>query len=407
MINIEDIRDAQARLSPYIINTPLVYSPAFSRITGAEIYLKLETLQKSGSFKIRGAMNKILCNMPRIDMSGVVTASAGNHAQGVSLAAQATGIPATVVMPLWSSLSKQEAARGYGADIRLYGKTLEESIERAKELSKGGMFYIPPFDDPEIMAGQGTIGLEICDILHKPDIIVVPVGGGGLIAGITVAIKKITSSCRIIGVQSLSCPSAYSAIKKGKPVREEGTCTIADGIRVTEIGRHPFSVIRKLVDDIVLVDDGQIADAILMLLERKKIVSEGAGATPLAALLSDKISYKAGDIIVLVISGGNIDSHQLSRVIRQALARSGRLMRLTLVLEDHPGSLSELLAIIARKEGNILRISHSEWDIDLPVHVKRIWIEIETRGVEHSEVITKAINQAGICYVDMNGIEPV
>jgi threonine dehydratase len=303
-------------------------------------------------------------------------------------------------MPFWSSLSKQEAAKGYGADVHLYGNSLEESMNRAYELSHEGMLYIHPFDDPDIIAGQGTIGLEICDALLKPDLIVVPVGGGGLISGISIAVKSQVPSCRIIGVQAQACPSAYQVKHNGNPVREKAGWTLADGIRVTQTGSYTLPYIRDYVDDIVLVDDGEIADAMLWLLERKKIVAEGAGATPLAALLSKSFSYPPDSSIVLVISGGNIDSHQLSRVIRQALARRGRLMRMSLILEDQPGSLAELLAIIAREGGNILNINHSEWDIDLPVHEKRIWIEIETRGASHIAAIEKAIRHVGVQYAD-------
>ncbi|ABD41650.1 L-threonine ammonia-lyase [Methanospirillum hungatei JF-1] len=392
----QDIQSAGIRIAPHVIRTPLIYSSTFSRITNAHVYLKLETLQKAGSFKIRGAMNKILIHANKAGPAGVVTASAGNHAQGVSVAAQIAGIPATVIMPFWSSLSKQEASRGYGADVHLFGKTLEESMQRARELADEGMLYVHPFDDPEIIAGQGTIGLEICDALPSPDIVVVPVGGGGLISGISVAVKNKVPSCRIIGVQVQACPSAYQAKYGGGEVSETTGWTLADGIRVTRTGTHSLPYIRDMVDQIVLVDDGEISDAMLWLLERKKIVAEGAGTTPLAALLSQKFSFSPGSTIVLVISGGNIDSHQLSRVIRQALARRGRLMRLSLVIEDQPGSLAEVLAIIAREGGNILKISHSEWDIELPVHEKRIWIEIETRGPSHIAAIEKVLSNVGI-----------
>lgn len=390
----QEIRSAGLRIASYVTKTPLIYSSTFSRMADAHVYLKLETLQMAGSFKIRGAMNKILIHKDRT-VSGVVTASAGNHAQGVSVAAHIAHIPATVIMPLWSSLSKQEASRGYGADIRLYGNTLEESMERAQELATEGMLFVHPYDDPDIIAGQGTIGLEICDDLPSPDLIVVPVGGGGLISGISVAVKNRVPSCQIIGVQAAACPYAYLTKYGGCEETGPTGWTLADGIRVTRIGEHTLPYLHNLVDEIVLVDDGEISDAMLWLLERKKIVAEGAGATPLAALLSHKFSYPTGSTIVLVISGGNIDSHQLSRVIRQALARKGRLMRLSVVIADKPGSLAELLAIIAREGGNILKISHSEWDIELPVQEKRIWIEIETRGPAHMTAIEKTITQVG------------
>jgi len=392
----QEIRSAGVAIAPYVIKTPLIYSSTFSRITDAHVYLKLETLQKAGSFKIRGAMNKILIHSKGTGLTGVITASAGNHAQGVSVAAQAAGISATVIMPLWSSLSKQEASKGYGADVHLYGQTLEESMNRAMELANEEMPYVHPFDDPEIIAGQGTIGLEICDDLPSPDIIVVPVGGGGLVSGISVAVKNQVPSCKIIGVQADACPFAYLSKYGNDRVSIKNEWTLADGIRVTRPGTCTLPYIREMVDKIVLVDDGEISDAMLWLLERKKIVAEGAGATPLAALLSGKFYYPKGSRIVLVISGGNVDSHQLSRVMRQALAREGRLVRLSFVIEDQPGSLAEVLAIIAREGGNILKISHSEWDTDLPVQEKRIWIEIETRGHSHITAIKKATERTGI-----------
>lgn len=396
MITADAILDARKRITPYIIQTPLMYSPTFSAMTGAEIYLKLETFQKGGSFKVRGAINKIRANPAATRRTGVITASAGNHAQGVAIAARDAGIPATVIMPIWASLSKQEATRGYGADVHLYGSTLEESIAYAHEYATDGRLYIHPFDDLEVIAGQGTVGLEICDLLKCPDVIVVPVGGGGLISGIATAVHSLAPSCAIIGVQARACPSAYEALSCNGPVRQETGWTIADGIRVAETGRFTFPVIRDEVRSVILVDDADIADAMLWLLERMKVVAEGAGAAPLAALLTGSVPYKPGDTVVLVISGGNVDSHQFSRVIRQALVSQERLKRLSVVLEDKPGSLAELLAIIAREGGNILHIHHSEWETDIPVNMKRIRIEIETRGHDHSHAIKSAVMHAGI-----------
>ena len=396
MIPADAIRDARERISPYIIQTPLMYSPTFSAMTGAEIYLKLETFQKGGSFKIRGAVNKIRLNLSATRKKGVITASAGNHAQGVAIAARDVGISATVIMPMWASLSKQEATRGYGAEVHLYGSTLEESIAYAHELAADGRLYIHPFDDLEVIAGQGTVGLEICDLLKTPDVIVVPVGGGGLISGIATAVHATVPSCAIIGVQARACPSAYEALSCNGPVTQETGWTIADGIRVAETGRLTYPVIRDEVRSIILVDDADISDAMVWLLERMKVVAEGAGAAPLAALLTGAVHYKPGDTVVLVISGGNVDSHQYSRIIRQALVSQERLMRLSVVLEDKPGSLAELLAIIAREGGNILHIHHSEWETDIPVNMKRIRIEIETRGHDHSHLMRTAVMHAGI-----------
>ncbi len=308
MVTLADIRAAQERIGEHIIRTPLVYSPTLSTMAGANVYLKLETLQKAGSFKVRGATNKILIHKDQIRTQGVVAASAGNHAQGVVVAAHSAGIPATVVMPEWASLSKQEATRGYGAQVILHGKSLEESISRATEISRDGALFIHPFNDDEIIAGQGTIGLEILADLPKTDTIVVPVGGGGLIAGIATAVKALSPATRIVGVQTASCPSALESVHHGEAVCVSARETIADGIRVEGPGARTFPAIRDLVDHIALASEDEIADAMLLLLERKHVIAEGAGAVPVAALMNGSIGITPGSTIVLVISGGNVDS---------------------------------------------------------------------------------------------------
>jgi threonine dehydratase len=395
MVSLADIRAAEQRISGHVIRTPLVYSPAISAITGARVYLKLETLQKAGSFKVRGATNKILVNIPAVRKYGVVAASAGNHAQGVAVAAHSAGITATIVMPSWASISKQEATRGYGATIVMHGSTLEESIGRAGELAREGRIFIHPYDDDDVIAGQGTVGLEILDDLPGSDMIIVPVGGGGLIAGIATAVKAINAEIRIIGVQAAACPSASGAIGAGSPVRVTARPTIADGIRVAECGVRTFPVIRDLVDQIVPVSEEEIADAMLLLLERKHVVAEGAGAAPLAALLNGSIIILPASTVVLVISGGNVDSAQLFRIVRQAMARQGRILRLSVLLDDRPGALAELLSVIALQGGNILHIDHTQGEGDVPVMMARVEIELETRGREHAGAIREAIGTAG------------
>ncbi|MDH7594247.1 MAG: threonine ammonia-lyase [Methanomicrobiales archaeon] len=377
-----------------LIRTPLVFSPTFSSLTGSKVYLKLETLQLAGSFKVRGAAFRIIARREEIGPQGVIAASAGNHAQGVAVAARLAGVPATVVMPVNSSIAKQEAARGYGARVILYGTNLSESIGRAKELSKDGMTFIHPYDDPDVIAGQGTCGLEILEEIPKPDLVVVPVGGGGLISGIATAVKETHPACRIVGVQSARCPAMYRAIKGEPPI--DRTCrSIADGIVVKEPGRITLPIIRKYVDDLVLVDDDQIADAMFLLLERKRVVAEGAGAAPLAALLNGGIWHAEGSTIVLVISGGNVDSALLGRVIRQGQMKGGRILRLYAVLEDIPGELAKLLGIIATAQGNILYIHHMRGERDLPVTSIRMEIELETKGKEHGDKIIHALVSAG------------
>jgi len=395
MISLADIRAAEQRIAGQVIRTPLVYSPSISARTGARVYLKLEMLQKAGSFKVRGATNKILASITSAREHGVVAASAGNHAQGVAVAAQAAGVRATIVMPSWASLTKQEATRGYGAEVLLYGSSLEESIQQAGELARTGHLFIHPYDDDDVIAGQGTIGIEILDDLPGTGILVVPVGGGGLIAGIATAAKAIKPDIRIIGVQAAACPSASGAIAAGSPVRVTARPTIADGIRVAECGALTCPVLREQVDQIVLVSEDEIADAMLLLLERKHVVAEGAGAAPLAALLNGSLMIAPGSTVVLVISGGNIDSAQLFRIVRQVMARQGRILRFSVLLDDRPGALAELLSVIAVLGGNILNIDHTQGEGDVPVMMARVEIELETRSRDHASAIVVALEKKG------------
>jgi len=395
MVSLADIQAAEERISPCIIHTPLVHSLTISEITGANVYLKLETLQKAGSFKVRGATNKILANIDAIREHGVIAASAGNHAQGVAVAAHAAGIPATIVMPEWSSLSKQEATKAYGAQVIIYGRSLEESIEKAKEIAHTGRLFIHPYDDEEVIAGQGTIALEILTDLPNTDMIVVPVGGGGLVAGIAITAKAKKPAIKIVGVQAGECPSAKEAIRQGSPIRIPAGKTIADGIRVAETGARNLPLIQQFVDQLVLASEEEIADAMLLLLERKHIVAEGAGAVPLAAIMNGSIEFKQGSNIVLVISGGNVESTMLFRVIRQSLARQGRIIHFSVILDDQPGTLARFLSVIAKERGNILHIHHTQGDCDIPVLMAKVTIELETRGSSHIVSIKKALLDKG------------
>jgi threonine dehydratase len=395
MVTLADIRAAEGRISGHAIRTPLVYSPSISARTGARVYLKLETLQKAGSFKVRGATNKILANISTVRDHGVVAASAGNHAQGVAVAAHAAGVRATIVMPSWASVAKQEATRSYGADVVMHGSSLEESIGRAEALASEGRLFIHPYDDEDVIAGQGTIGLEILADLPEAAVIVVPVGGGGLITGIAVAAKALKPAIRIIGAQAAACPSASEALAAGSPVRVTARQTIADGIRVAESGARTFPVLKELVEGVALATDDEIADAMLLLLERKHVVAEGAGAVPLATLLNGSIGIQPGSSVVLVISGGNVDSAQLFRIVRQAMVRQGRILRFSVLLEDRPGTLAELLSVIAMQGGNILHIDHTQGEGEVPVMMARVEIELETRGRDHTGSLLRAIREAG------------
>ncbi|MGC9965887.1 MAG: threonine ammonia-lyase [Syntrophobacteraceae bacterium] len=395
MISLAGIKRAHKVIEGVIIRTPLVYSPTLSRIAGFKVYLKLENLQITGSFKIRGAAFKIKSELAGIGEHGVVAASAGNHAQGVAMAASLAGLPSTIIMPQWASISKQEATRGYGGEVVLEGQSLADSIKRALELAKQGKTFIHPFDDPSIIAGQGTIGLEILEDLPDADLVAVPVGGGGLAAGICIAAMGVKPQIRIVGVQAQTCPSALKALETGEVVSVEAQRSIADGIMVRQIGRIPFDIIRKRLDRVILVNEDQIAEAVIVLLERKKILAEGAGAVCVAALLSGAIQAPAGAKAVLVISGGNIDISLLDRVIRRGLSRNGRIMRFSVRLDDVPGSLASLLGVVAEAKANVLQIYHNRGGAEMSIHQSVVDLEIETRNFGHIRAIQAALDEAG------------
>jgi threonine dehydratase len=396
MTMLTDILEADGRIRDRVIRTPLVYSPTFSGMTGGEIYLKLECMQKGGSFKVRGATNRVLIRREEIGPNGIIAASAGNHAQGVALAARLAGVPATIVMPEWVSIAKEEATKGYGATVILAGTSLAESITAAEEMAgREGMTFIHPYDDEAVIAGQGTIGIEILEDLPGVDVVVVPVGGGGLIAGIAVAVKGIRPEARVIGVQAEACPSALEALMAGQPVLVPEEYTIADGIRVRKAGELTFPLIRDYVDTVVTVPEEAVMDAMLELLERKKVVSEGAGVVGLAALITGGVLVNPGERVAVVISGGNVDTSLLERVIRRGRFRSGRIMRFTVLLEDVSGTLSGLLAVLAREKANILHVVQARSEPGYPINLTQVGLEVETRGPEHVAQISAALEGAG------------
>jgi threonine dehydratase len=391
MITLEDVRKAARLIEGSVIRTPLVRSPTFSRMVGAEVYLKLECLQMGGSFKVRGATYKVLKRREEIGPGGVIAASAGNHAQGVALAAKAANLPATIVMPVWASMAKQEATRGYGAEVILAGESLAESITVAQDMANDGRTFIHPYDDEEIIAGQGTIGLEILEDLPDPDLVIVPIGGGGLIGGIATAVKAVQPETRIVGVQAAACPSAFESLRAKERVAVEAKKSIADGITVKQVGERNFPIIQEKVDEVVLAEEEEISSAVLALLERKKVLAEGAGAAPLAALLGSNVSVPEGSKVILVISGGNLDSPLLERVIRQGLLKNGRIMRFSACIEDVPGSLARLLSLVAERGGNVLAIHHARGGRDLSLFRSRVDLEVETRSFGQIEEIKEAL----------------
>ena len=395
MVDLADIQGAAGVLDGVAIKTPLIFSTSFSRRSGSQVYLKLENLQKTGSFKFRGAYHKLSKIRPQVGPLGVVAASAGNHAQGVAHAAQLLGVPATIVMPEWASISKQLATRGYGGRVILAGTSLAETLIEARTLEAEGRIFIHPYDDLDVVAGQGTIGLEIVAELPMVDAVLVPVGGGGLVAGIATAVKALRPVTTVIGVQAAACASALAARRLGKPVAVAARKSIADGISVKEVGRLPFAVMERLMDEIVTVEEEQIAAAVLELLERKKVLAEGSGAVPLAALLTADLSSLRGRQVVLVVSGGNVDSHLLGRILNQGLLRSGRILRFSVVLEDVPGVLAGLLDVVAVNRGNILHILHDRMGRHLPLGLSRVELEVETRDAGHMEELLKALSSSG------------
>jgi threonine dehydratase len=390
----QQIEEAEKRLRGMILQTPMIYSDAFSRMAGREVFLKLENLQKTGSFKLRGAYNKLFVLDPAPAKRGIVAASAGNHAQGVAFASSLLGIKSTIVMPEGASLSKQMATRSYGGEVILHGQNTDEALVRARELASGGRVLIHPFDDLDIIAGQGTIGIEILESLPAVEAIVVPIGGGGLISGIASIVKKRKPRVEVIGVESAHARPALLSVQRGKIVEVTIEPTLADGIALRRIGELTFPVIQKNVEQIVTVQEDEIASAILLLMERKRVVAEGAGASPLAALLSGRLKTKARKI-VLVISGGNIDIHLLDRIIEKGLARTGRAVRLEVPLRDIPGSLAKLTQLVGQQRANILQIIHERAARDIPIGFSKVILILETRGHQHIRQVRKVLMSEG------------
>ncbi len=397
MVRIDEIQMAAELIRPHIIETPLIYASSLSRMFDAEIYLKLENLQRTGSFKVRGAALKLIQGFAdkEITPAGVVAASAGNHAQGVAWASRIVGVPATIVMPQWASISKQEATRNYGARVILHGKTLEESLRHAEMLADRGMTFIHPFDDRQVIMGQASVGLEIVAQLPSLDQIIVPIGGGGLMAGICLAVKAKAPKTELVGVEAAVCPSARTSLETGKPIVVASSQSIADGISVKQVGHRTFDVIQRHVESVALVSEEHIAASILMLMERKKVLAEGAAATPLAALLGGAIQLKRGRKVVLVISGGNLDSPVLGRILNKGLVKNGRLTRVRIRLDDVPGALAGLLTCIADQKANVMHIHHDRYHEDLPLYVTRVELELETRSKPHIKELLGALEQAG------------
>jgi threonine dehydratase len=394
-ITVQDIEAARVRQTGVVLRTPLIYSHTLSRTGGREVFLKLENLQTTGSFKLRGAINRLTLLKERAEGTHVVAASAGNHGQGVAFAAAHLNLPATIVMPQGASISKQLATRGYGAEVILHGRDLGEALERAQTLVTQGYTFIHPYDDPAVIAGQGTLGLEIVEDLPGVDTVVLPVGGGGLAAGVAVALKARKPQVRIFGVQTAQVPSLAAALKLGAPTPVPSRPTLADGINVPLVGRHPFPALQQHLSEVVLVTEREIVQALLLLLEGKKVLAEGAGAVAAAAFLGPLANRDLGRQVVLVVSGGNIDIPLLERVVPRALLERRRLLTLRVALPDYPGSLGRLTSLLGEQGANILHLFHDRLASELPLDYTRVELNLETRGPEHGDAVLKALREAG------------
>jgi threonine dehydratase len=395
VVTLGSIKDAMARIRGSIVVTPFVHSEKFSRQTGNSIFLKLENLQMTGAFKERGALNKILLLSDEERRRGVIAASAGNHAQAVAYHATKRGIKAQICMPLTTPLVKVSATRGYGAEVILVGANYDEACEEAlRRCQAHGLTFIHPFDDEAVIAGQGTLGLEMLEQHNDLDALVIPVGGGGLIAGIACAVKEINPKIRIIGVQSAKLASMKAALERNQLVTLPANKTIADGIAVRCAGTHTFPLVQKYVDEIVTVDEEEIASAILQLLEKEKMLAEGAGAAATAAVLNKKTPNHGRKLGVLV-SAGNIDVSLLSLIIERGLVKDGRLVRLRIHLPDHPGALQRLAGVIADQKANIVETNYDRAYYGVVLGDTVIDITMETRGPEHVADLTAALEAAG------------
>ena len=395
MIELDDVTAARERVMRTARETPLEPSRTFSERTGADLRLKMEHLQRTGAFKIRGATNRIALLSDAERDAGVVAASAGNHAQGVALAATRAGVDATIVMPEHAPISKIDATRSYGAEVELHGIDYDAAAERAHEIEReAGRTFVHAFDDPAVMAGQGTIGLEIAEQCPEVDTVVVPVGGGGLIAGIATAVTELTDA-RVIGVQAEGAESAARSLEAGEIVERESVDTIADGIATRRIGDGTFEVIRERVDGIVTVSDSEIANALTALLERSKTLVEGAGAVSLAAVVEERFEYDDGETIVSALCGGNIDLNVLTTVITRGLVERGRFLRIKTVLKDRPGALEELVDLLTERRTNIHAIEHDRASKDIAMNAAEVELDLETRGREHVTELLDALEAHG------------
>ena len=397
-VTLDDIRAARERLRDVIYHSPCPYSLSLSRLCGAEVYCKLDHLQMTGSFKERGARNKLLLLPAEQKQRGVVAASAGNHALALAYHGHDLGVAVTVVMPRWSPLVKVKNCRSFGANVILHGESYNDAKHHAKALeAEKKLTYIAGFDDPDIIAGAGTLGLEVLEDVPDVDVVICPVGGGGLIAGVGRAIKALKPKVRLIGVEPVNAPTMHASLRAGAVTKVDTKPTLADGLAVAEVGRLCLDIGREVIDELLLVDEAAIARAVLRLLELEKTVIEGAGAVPLAAAMDPAFDL-AGKKVVLLLCGGNIDMSVISKVIDRGLAADGRLCRLVAHVSDRPGSLANLTKVLGATGASVKEVEHDRHFGPPDVALVNIICVLETRDFEHVEQIKQALRDAGIPF---------
>ncbi|WP_127355341.1 threonine ammonia-lyase [Actinacidiphila soli] len=395
-ITLDDIRGAHKMLSGVARVTPMEGSRFLSSLIGAPVHFKCENLQRTGSFKVRGAYVRIAALSPEERAAGVVAASAGNHAQGVALAASLLGVRSTVFMPVGAPLPKIAATRDYGAEVRLHGNVVDESLRAAQAYAEEtGAVFIHPFDHPDIIAGQGTVGLEILEQCPEVRTVVVGIGGGGLAAGVALAVKALRPDVRVVGVQAAGAAAYPPSLAAGRPVQLDGVATMADGIMVGRPGDVPFAIIRDAVDEVLTVSEDNLSRALLLCLERAKLVVEPAGASPVAALLSRPEAFAGHGPVVAVLSGGNVDPLLMQRILRHGMAAAGRYLSLRLRLTDRPGALAALLDVLSQNDANVIDIAHVRTDPRLGLTEAEVELQLETKGPEHCEAVASALRASG------------
>jgi threonine dehydratase len=397
-VGLDDITDAWERIRGEVRNTPLIHSRTLSEITGCHTLFKLENLQMTGSFKERGVVNKLLTLSEEEKAKGLIAASAGNHAQALAYHACRLGISVKIVMPKYSPIVKVRSTEHWGAEVILAGETFDDAMETSREIvEREQRLYIHPFDDTLVAAGQGTIGAELlsAETTRPIDAILVPVGGGGLISGIAAYVKAVAPEISVIGVEEASCDAMYQALQAGAPTLVDAAPVIADGIAVRQVSPENLKVVGELVDDVVAVSSDEIANAIMLMLEIEKLVVEGAAATPLAALVNNRLPHLKGKTVVSVVSGGNIDVNLLSKIIDQGLVFDGRIGRIETVIQDRPGKLENLLTVFRIEGANILEVNHHRTSPDAPIGQVGVSITVETRDRDHLEAIKQALTDSG------------